>query len=460
MQNPKELSIKPDKFRIVKSNKLVESRQTFSALQQRIIAVLASRIQNVQEGFLEHEFDVRDFFVSYRAGGSAYESMTKALSGLLKSAIEIRIDENKWKGYSLLSSAEYDGDTRKVILRFSNEMKPFYLHLTSNYTSYLLRDVHQFQKAHTIRIYELCKQYFPKIRKRKFELDQFKFLLSIEKKYPKWQNLKDRVISPSIIEINEHSDIFLEYEVLKTGRKITGILFLITANPNNSSPTVTKKNEQLSIASGQLEIPVVEVENVKPENTKTFKVPAWITEKNYDKIRTKYDLEVIKHGIERIEAKGDSVKNKMAYLVKGLREGWFIEIIEIQKKEQEEEIAKRNKKRAIVKQKELLGKQEQISKQFDKERKERMCIWLENIEEDTIEMFIFENEDVEDNFLKKTAKRLSEGKKKEMDLKTVVKWDLCENSEASQEDVMFARATKEDLKYYAEKYHSHQWIED
>ena len=452
MQNSQKLSITPDKFRIVKSNKLVESRQTFSALQQRIIAVLASRIHNDYNNFLEHVFDVRDFFISYRAGGSAYDSITKALSGLLKSAIEIKIDNNKWKGYSLLSSAEYDGDTKKVILRFSNEMKPFYLHLTSNYTSYLLRDVHQFQKSHTIRIYELCKQYFPKIKKRKFDLEDFKFLLSIEKKYPKWQNLKDRVITPSIDEINKHSDIFLEYEILKTGRKVTGVLFFISSNPN-SFPIVNETIEAINYETVESE----STKNVQTNSETKLEIPDWINQKNYDKMILKYDSNIVNNGITQIESRSYEIKHKMAYLIKGLREGWFEKKDQVSKKSNKERIEKNKKEE---KRKARIRTQEDISKEFDVERRKRMDIWLENLEEDTIEMFIFENEDVGNVFLKKAAKRLSKGDKKDMDLKAVVKWDICENIESDKEDMMFARAEKEDIKRYAKDYHGHQWVED
>ena len=42
---------------------------------------------------------------------------------------------------------------------FSEEMKPFLLHLKSQFTAIEVTDLMQFKSIHAIRIYELLKQY-------------------------------------------------------------------------------------------------------------------------------------------------------------------------------------------------------------------------------------------------------------------------------------------------------------
>ena len=432
-----ELEIKADKYRIIKSNKLVNSRQSFSALQQRMITLLSSRIMPEDDELNEHEFHVSEIIRERRLGGREYKTIVDALKGLLSSQVQIEMiveGKREWQGYNLFSKAKYSEASQVVSLSFAPEMKVFFLHLKGNYTSYLLKSVDGFKKAYTIRIYELCKQYYPLIKERKIPLEELKFLLSIENKYKTWSDFKKYVISPSLKEINTHSDLLLDYEPIKQGRKITEMKFLIDKNPNFKP----SESEETVLAQAKW------IEDKKLNDTQNSSdIPSWIDEKTYQKLLKKYDKSLIHFSIHKIEQKGEEIENPKAYLIKGLRNNWFV-------KESEEEFHQKEKirkeKEAKQREQEAKNRKEELIQEFDQKRNERMNVWMEELSDDFIEEFILDFEDSEDSFLQGVAKRLDQGQRKELDLKKVVSWKVEEDADSTEEDVMFAKA---DIKKYA-----------
>jgi plasmid replication initiation protein len=63
---------------------------------------------------------------------------------------------------------------------------------------------------------------------RYISVEDLKKWLQLEDKYDRYNNLNQRVLTPALSEINEKSDLFVEYEPIKKGRKVTGIEFSIT----------------------------------------------------------------------------------------------------------------------------------------------------------------------------------------------------------------------------------------
>ncbi|NYC00045.1 replication initiation protein, partial [Clostridium beijerinckii] len=98
-----------------------------------------------------------------------------------------------------------------LTLKVNKELKPFYLNLDW-YTKYQLKNIMQFKSTYSFRLYELLKQY-EKIGIRSITIDDFRCVLDIDdKQYPKYANLKQKVISVAVNEINSKTDLYIEYE--------------------------------------------------------------------------------------------------------------------------------------------------------------------------------------------------------------------------------------------------------
>ena len=338
--------------------------------------------------------------------------------------------------YPLLSKAKYDKQGHTVTLCFNLDMKPFFLYLKDNYTSYLLSDVHNFSRAYTIRIYELCKQYYPQIKERKIPLQRFKFLLNVEKKYSKWIDFKRSVIVPSLKEINDHSDIFVDFEPVKRGRSVSGVLFKISGNKNYKGGSVEAQDVLHEVVDSTPPNPI------EP----AYGLPGWISEAQYSILIKKFDKGLVRAGIEAVELKGDEVKSPRSYLMKGLKEGWF--------SGPSQAAASRAPQAHRDEERQAKDLQERIIREFDAKRNDFLG-GLE-VDEDSIELFIFEHEEAEDRFLRKMATQIARGERSGMAMNQVAVWMVNQDPEDyTEEEVILANSGIEE---YALRFHGHRWV--
>jgi len=85
------------------------------------------------------------------------------------------------------------------------------------------------------RLYELLNSYLGqtyKLVKRTFGLDELKSLLNAQT-YDRFPDFKRYALDAAVCGINEFTDLFIRYDVTKTGRKFTGVEFAIYRKPPN-----------------------------------------------------------------------------------------------------------------------------------------------------------------------------------------------------------------------------------
>jgi plasmid replication initiation protein len=87
----------------------------------------------------------------------------------------------------------------------------------------------QFKSIHAIRIYELLKQY-QDIGERTLTIDEIKECCGVKDKLKQYIHFEQRLLLIAQREINEKSDIHIEFERIKPSRKIEGIKFIISKN--------------------------------------------------------------------------------------------------------------------------------------------------------------------------------------------------------------------------------------
>ncbi|MBT9937839.1 replication initiation protein, partial [Anaerostipes hadrus] len=103
------------------------------------------------------------------------------------------------------------------------------------FTQYQLYNVLGMKSAFSVRIYELMKSYSFR-HTITIELDELKRLLMVEnvKSYVNYKDFRVKVLEKAQTEINELTDINIEFEPIKTGRKVTSIKFIIEEKFKNS----------------------------------------------------------------------------------------------------------------------------------------------------------------------------------------------------------------------------------
>jgi len=298
----------------IQHNNLVQAKYSMTLQQKRVMIWLVSQIKPTDEDFKEHILSVKELIeVCQLSGESAYKQLKDITFSLIEKGIRI-IDitnpkEDIETQISWLSSAKYRYG--RVTLTFSPELKPYLLLLKEKFTAVNMIDMMQFKSVHAIRIYELLKQY-ENIGERILDIEEIKECCGVKDKLRKYADFEKYLLLIAQREINEKSDIHIEFERIKPFRKIEGIKFIITKNKayelrNNPSKQVqeVKRKPAVIITLKEFGLSTRVINQLLKENTE----------------------QVIQDAINAVDlqlAKGQ-VRNSKAMLMTAIKEQWHPE---------------------------------------------------------------------------------------------------------------------------------------
>ncbi|WP_394549243.1 replication initiation protein [Priestia aryabhattai] len=231
---------------VTKSNILIESTYKLSLQEQRILLIMASKVQPNDETLKTYRFRAKDFIeiVGNKKGTGFYSYLKEIVNGLQTKILTIK-EKGRQRNYNWVITSIYEENEGYITLQFHPSLKYLFLELKEKFTSYQLENVVRLNSVYSIRIYELLKQY-ERLRKRELTLEELRHFLAIEPtKYKQYGHFKSKVLAVAQKEINNKTDIHFEFVEIKTGRKVTSIEFIITSSPalNDSSYTQEKKLE-------------------------------------------------------------------------------------------------------------------------------------------------------------------------------------------------------------------------
>lgn len=223
---------------IVKSNAMIESMYKLSAVEQKLILSLCSKISSSDNVFNNFEMSVDEFarFMGYDNKECKVNArLKKKCEELAGRTIEINRGTAQrpiWYIFNWFHHIQYETGKGIISLQFHEDLAPYLLNLQSQYTKYKLGYVMNFKSEYSFRIYELMKEY-EKIGERTIPIEELRHYLYIDKdKYTKYSHFKERVIKPAMQEINKYSDLNITLiKEEKNGKKIIGLIFEI--RPNN-----------------------------------------------------------------------------------------------------------------------------------------------------------------------------------------------------------------------------------
>lgn len=215
---------------MVKSNYIIEASYKLSLQEQRIIYILLSKIKKDDEEFKVYKFSVKEIANTIKTNHKGMHSeVSKNIDNLRNKNLTI-IKDNSILRIKWLSSAQYFVGQGTVELEFSPKLKPYLLQLKEQFTKLYLDRVINFNSYYSCRVYELLKQY-QSIGKRILLVDDIRTMFCIEtNQYSRYNDFKRKIIIQAQKEINSKSDIYFDFEEIKTGHKVTALKFYIKSN--------------------------------------------------------------------------------------------------------------------------------------------------------------------------------------------------------------------------------------
>jgi len=140
------------------------------------------------------------------------------------------------------SGASYFEGTGKIQFRINKDAEPFFLKLQSFFTCHRLGAAKKFTKAASFKLYLNLKQW-ENVAKWNTDLDELKARLGVAGKYTAYKNFRVRVLDPAVEEINEHSDLLVDYIPTKENRWVVGLLFRIENKMNSERKRAAEIHE-------------------------------------------------------------------------------------------------------------------------------------------------------------------------------------------------------------------------
>ncbi len=261
--NPEE-KIEVEKARgylVVKGNELIQkNRFELSLPEQKTIAFICSMIKPVDhldtlKGVpfqLEYEFNIRDYCkvcgIDYE-NGKNYADVKATLKNLSDRSMWVTFPEkpNEEVLCRWLSKVRTNKRSGIAHVELDRDMVPYLFDLGQKFTQYQLYNILAMKSAFSVRIYELMKSYA--FQKEKiFEMNDLKHLLMVEdiKSYKDYSLFRTKVLEKAQEEINELTDLNIQFEPIKKGRKVVKVKFIISQkSPLEKLMAATTANDRL-----------------------------------------------------------------------------------------------------------------------------------------------------------------------------------------------------------------------
>lgn len=228
-------------YLVVKGNDLIQkNRFELSLMEQKTVAYICSMIKPIDSGFqLEYEFKIRDYCkicgIDYD-NGKNYQDVKATLKKLRDKSMWLTLPDGSETTVGWLAKATTNKKSGIAHIKLDEDMVPYLFDLKQQFTQYQLYNILGMKSAFSVRIYELMKSYSFR-HTIIFELNELKELLMVEhvKSYVNYKDFRVKVLEKAQTEINELTDINIEFEPIKTGRKVTSIKFTIEEKFKSSS---------------------------------------------------------------------------------------------------------------------------------------------------------------------------------------------------------------------------------
>lgn len=347
LKNIQHMQSVEENFKVTKSNILIEAMYKLTANEQKIILMIISLINPLDDQLKIYRVNVKTIqkILKNQKNSSFYSELKKMTFNLLKKPFKFIEYYTDRKGNERIrelqanwfSSCEYVNGEGCIEFCFDPKVRKHLIKLEDNFTSYKLGYAMRLKSRHSIRMYELLKKVHL-IKTIVFDLSELRKILKIgENEYKQYSDFRKRIIDVAKKELKEKTDIFFTYKEYKTGRKIDKLKISIKENVINK---IEKKSE-------------IDIFGLNPLAFELIKYG--LSEDQSKQVIEKRDSKFIKNKIEQLEwllqNKSYKVKGKSRYLYNSSIKDWndddYLEYVS----EKEEEKFKKNKKREINKRK-------------------------------------------------------------------------------------------------------------
>ena len=246
---------------VSKSNKLNEMRllnfpATMGKAELKIANAIYSKVAPDDEEFKDYVLTIPE--LAELAGlekDRLYRNIKRITANLIGSVITIeKPNSRSYLQASVFCTARYEEEDECVYFKIAPDLIPYLLRLKDagcGFTQYYLEQTTSLQSKHSLRLYELLRQFLPlkKVKEgvtsgfRRVAVSDLREYLGVQNKYPRFGDFREKVLEPAQKELAEKTDLCFEFTPERTRRTITSLNFTIRVNTRE----VDRKNAEAAI---------------------------------------------------------------------------------------------------------------------------------------------------------------------------------------------------------------------
>ena len=212
---------------VYQSNNLINANYDMTALEQKILLINISIINKKDTEFGLNVFRIKDLAELLNVSPELlYRDLPKLSKKIISKVVEVyNSEKDELEQFNIIHYAKYKNKKGVVEFEINPRAKPYLLQLESFFSSFELKNALRLVGKYSIRLYQITKASLYK-KEMYIPLDEFKNTLKLtQKSYDRFNNITNKILIPSVEEINQKTDIELSYETVLSGRKAIGIKF-------------------------------------------------------------------------------------------------------------------------------------------------------------------------------------------------------------------------------------------
>lgn len=227
---------------ILQHNAITSGRYDFSACQLDILFMVLSQLEVGELEYSIHTSDIEA--ITGRKWNIA--QLTQSTELMLTKMFEVE-DSDSYTQFVLFQYFKYLKGERTIKVKLSEIALPYFFELRNNFTALQLKSTLSVTSKYAKRLYALGCQW-RSVGKKRFEIEELKKMLGlIDKKgneqFERISAFKEKVLDVAKNQINEESDLYFDYKLIKQGRSFKWIEIFV----NMKVPQQLEINFEVSI---------------------------------------------------------------------------------------------------------------------------------------------------------------------------------------------------------------------
>ena len=265
------LEVKESKRTVAKANDLVrKTRYMLPVAEQRTLSYIISMINTpyINNNNFEYIFPIRDYIKECGLSvnnGRIYGDVKRILKSLSDRSFYMTLENGDEVLVRWVSKVWLSEKKGAIKVRLDEDLLPYLIELKDNFFTYQFEYVKGMKSHFSFRLYEIIKSYGFLERSFELDLDALKQAMMVGslKSYNNFFDFRRRVLEIAVKEINEMTDLQVNYFPKKTGKKVTSVKFSVQKKQLQKTIVTEKNKKEEGIEkNGQIEIEGMDFEEL------------------------------------------------------------------------------------------------------------------------------------------------------------------------------------------------------